>query len=614
VKKIIFVFFFIIIICTLSFSSEKCLDVQFIPQCPPGQWIHSMNCGPTSLAILASYFKKFTPTPKETLKINNYLKINENGSNGTSDTDLINAALNIYNLKLESQKADIDIIKNEINHNKPVIVALTSGYLSNRTYNYAGAHFIVIIGYDDNSIIANDPGTNYGQKVKYKLSEFELAFSSQNYLMIKCLNNFEKFKIIETSPTNKQGLVSYTKEILIKFNYDLSQDLGVENLKNLIIVTGITGKKDVNIQKNTNILLINGQWIPGEFVYIKIKKQLKSIEGYFLENDYEFSFQILPKRLVSTGPSNKKLKYRLIESFELKKYPRVYFNDFQRQFVTTKIIGIKDLCIYGNYIYMLDMYSICVIDINGIYQGEIITLNPDIALHYPNYITSANNCLILGTTAGSKKEYKSKRYNISLVKKNFKILKIEIPSSINNCFCTELYCSEKSPFAIGESIIADKYGCYYVFDYSPNSFGPMEKPYYRISKYIGGTKIIDRSYYDDHIISNPKKISMDQEGSLYLVCSEKILVYYADLVHKKTIIPPDFSKKDVAISSICFDKHGNMYVLYWSGRWAIYSKNLKLLFTISCRPSSQKILLSDSGSVFVFNDGQFLEKFSKVIY
>lgn len=613
-KKIIFVFFFILITYTLSFSAEKCLDVKFIPQCPPGQWTHSMNCGPTSLVMIASYFKKFSPTSEETLKINNYLKIDENGSNGTSDTDLIDAALNVYNLKIESLKANIDAIKKEIDYGKPVIVALTSGYLSNRTYNYAGAHFIVIIGYNDNFIIANDPGTTYGQKVKYKLDEFEQAFSDQNNLIIKCLQNLEKFKVIETSPSHKSGLVSFNKDINIKFNYELSRDLTPENLKNLILVSGLTGLKTVNIQKNTDSIIVKGQWIPGEVIYIKVKKQLKSSYGYFLENDYEFSFQIAPGKLVSTGPSNKKLRYRLIETFRLKDYPRVYFNDFNRQFVTTKINGIKDLCISENNIFMLDMYSICVIDTNGIYKGEIITLNPDIALHYPNYIAKGINCLYLGTTAGSKKEYEEKRYNVSLIKKNFKILKIENPSSINNCLGIELFSSEISPFAIGESITADKYGSYYIFDYSPNSFGPMEKPYYRLSKFISGAKIIDRLYYDDHIISDPKQISIDNDGSLYLVCGQKILVYYSDLVHRKTIVPPDFSKNDIAISSICFDSLDNIYVLYWSGRWAMYSKNLKLIFSISCRPSSQKILLSDNGSVFIFNDGQFLEKFSKVTY
>jgi hypothetical protein len=199
-KKSSWLFCFIAILISPSvilLADNQILAVNFIPQCPPGIWSKTMNCGPACLVMSACFQKNQQPNSQMILEIDKILSLNENGGSGTNCNQLIMAGKNKFGLDLIEQHWNINQIKEELKNGGPVITAVKAGCLSNRGYKYSGDHFLVAIGYDSSNIVCNDPGTSKGSSKLYKISEFSEAIQSQGNAVII---GFRKQKSVQEPP------------------------------------------------------------------------------------------------------------------------------------------------------------------------------------------------------------------------------------------------------------------------------------------------------------------------------------------------------------------------------------------------------------------------------
>jgi predicted double-glycine peptidase len=78
---------------------------------------------------------------------------------GTNVNDIINT-LNSYNLKTDARSMFVQDLKNYIDKSIPVIIAIQA-WSKNKKIDYAKTydegHYVVVIGYDENNIIFEDP-------------------------------------------------------------------------------------------------------------------------------------------------------------------------------------------------------------------------------------------------------------------------------------------------------------------------------------------------------------------------------------------------------------------------------------------------------------------------
>lgn len=174
----------------VSMAETVQLPVVFMPQYPPGNAALTRNCGPACLAMAAAFAKNATngPKPEEISAIDRDLKFSDdqNGQD-TVCSQIIKAATDCYQLDVHEEHwttGIVDKIKAEIRQGGPVICAVEAKFLLDRTYGWAGGHYILAVGFTDTEIICNDPGTKYGTTGKgpsfYSFDEFINASSAKD--------------------------------------------------------------------------------------------------------------------------------------------------------------------------------------------------------------------------------------------------------------------------------------------------------------------------------------------------------------------------------------------------------------------------------------------------
>ncbi len=171
------------------------LNVPFIPQCPPGIWAKTDNCGQTSVLQVAKFYKNESPIEQDIKDIDDWLFNNLalpiNNYNGSpTDVDILKKLAEQYFL-LKDVKIHTnwtcDSIINELKHGFPVIVAVRIGMSSDVK---SIGHFMVCRGvtFDSNYFYFNDPGrsikSKMGQNIKYSKLEFNNSWGTQNYSCI----------------------------------------------------------------------------------------------------------------------------------------------------------------------------------------------------------------------------------------------------------------------------------------------------------------------------------------------------------------------------------------------------------------------------------------------
>jgi uncharacterized protein YvpB len=92
---------------------------------------------------------------------------------------------NVYNLDGQIQPATLDNVKAALASGKPVLIPVNThgapgGQKIAPYYGSPGVyHVIVVIGYDGNTVYANDAGFSQGQRYQYQWSTLESAMDAQ---------------------------------------------------------------------------------------------------------------------------------------------------------------------------------------------------------------------------------------------------------------------------------------------------------------------------------------------------------------------------------------------------------------------------------------------------
>ncbi len=167
---------------TMSIPSSFLIkDVPFTPQAPTADWglPYQEACEEASVLMVNRFYtKRPLPTdPVEVAKIITDMTIwGEENMDGKLDTNAKTTARYFteyleYDPKRVSVVYDmtIDDIKAVIASGKPVIVPAAGRDLGNEHFHEPGPlyHMLVIIGYDSDEFIVNDPGTRFGKGYRY---------------------------------------------------------------------------------------------------------------------------------------------------------------------------------------------------------------------------------------------------------------------------------------------------------------------------------------------------------------------------------------------------------------------------------------------------------------
>ena len=134
-------------------------------------------CGPTSLAMCASYALGTTPISDDIVKVVNYLE--KDFATGTNWNQLKSAGENVFGFKeLTHDMWSIEQIRIELTAGRPMIVGVKAGCLTNRGYEFEGGHYIVAIGFEGDCIICNDPAARCEQPIHYSITALKAAMAA----------------------------------------------------------------------------------------------------------------------------------------------------------------------------------------------------------------------------------------------------------------------------------------------------------------------------------------------------------------------------------------------------------------------------------------------------
>jgi peptidase C39-like protein len=138
------------------------------------------NCGPTSVLMIASKYSGTAPSPDQISQMDAWLVSNFGASwaysanggkgSGTEPPELTSLAQNFFGLSNTSSFSGWTLgeLKQELAQGFPVIVRVRPKMV----VNYSDAHYMVLLGMDDQFVYVNDPGIRNGGQTKYKLQDF----------------------------------------------------------------------------------------------------------------------------------------------------------------------------------------------------------------------------------------------------------------------------------------------------------------------------------------------------------------------------------------------------------------------------------------------------------
>lgn len=200
--------------------ADVILDVPFMDQFWNDGTCGHGSCGPASLTMCCRYVHGIsnsngTPTPQDMIDVWNYLGGDPSGNdmNGTSLSQLTSAAHGVFNVQCAYQTTStLASIKDEIAAGCPVLVHVVAGYLSNRGYSYTGGHYIAAVGYNDNYLICDDPGTYLGEHKYYSNSDMINAMNAAGCGVIKGFYNPSQPPPSRPSP-GVDVLIQYTAHV-----------------------------------------------------------------------------------------------------------------------------------------------------------------------------------------------------------------------------------------------------------------------------------------------------------------------------------------------------------------------------------------------------------------
>lgn len=165
-------------------ESALITDVPFIPQAPHKNWdaIHEETCEEAAVLTVVHYWEgQRQPNPDEIeTELQNLIAWEQRVLGLYEDTTASQTArilseyfdyggrVRVFDLE------SLEDIKREVAAGRPVIVPAAGRLLGNRHFKVPGPiyHMVVVIGYDKDEIITNDPGTQFGEAFRYPATTF----------------------------------------------------------------------------------------------------------------------------------------------------------------------------------------------------------------------------------------------------------------------------------------------------------------------------------------------------------------------------------------------------------------------------------------------------------
>lgn len=156
------------------------VNVPFTSQAPYGVWdeYHEEACEEASLMMAIFYLqgKEFTKksAEEEIQKLIKFQKENYGDYKDSNAEEIVELAADFYGVKNLKVIYDFDKneIKEELAKGNPIIIPAAGRKLGNPFYTAPGPlyHNLVLVGYEGDQIITNDPGTKRGQGYKYNIN------------------------------------------------------------------------------------------------------------------------------------------------------------------------------------------------------------------------------------------------------------------------------------------------------------------------------------------------------------------------------------------------------------------------------------------------------------
>ncbi len=191
--------------------NELLLPVPFTPQAPSANWdeLHNEACEEASAIMAHTYFAGNTEkllesayVEQEIDKLTAWQTDNLGYYLDATSQETAHMIEQVYNLKTEVVPfPTLEQIKYQLASGNLVIVSANGRKLFNPNFKQPGPihHMLVLVGYDANSIITNDPGTKRGQSYKYSYSTLKTASADWDHDM-HTVNDNIKLAIIVSKP------------------------------------------------------------------------------------------------------------------------------------------------------------------------------------------------------------------------------------------------------------------------------------------------------------------------------------------------------------------------------------------------------------------------------
>lgn len=156
------------------------IDVPFTSQAPYANWdeFHEEACEEASLVMLVYYLRRARidqeAAEREILGLIRHEIKNYDDHQDSNAEEIVKLARDYYgidNLKVVYDFGPQDL-KREVAKGNPVILPVAGRELGNPNFKQPGPlyHVLVLIGYDRERMITNDPGTRNGRHYEYSLS------------------------------------------------------------------------------------------------------------------------------------------------------------------------------------------------------------------------------------------------------------------------------------------------------------------------------------------------------------------------------------------------------------------------------------------------------------
>jgi hypothetical protein len=159
--------------------SKVLINVPFTTQAPLGVWdaYHEEACEEASLIMIKYYLDKKPLNPnlaEQEIQGMIAFEIKTYGDyKDTTAQQNVQLAADFYGIHNLKVVYDInkDDLKKQLALGKPIIVPAAGQLLGNPNFTPPGPvyHNLVLVGYDGNTIITNDPGTRNGQNYRYDI-------------------------------------------------------------------------------------------------------------------------------------------------------------------------------------------------------------------------------------------------------------------------------------------------------------------------------------------------------------------------------------------------------------------------------------------------------------